>query len=587
MRLTSVFELHVRDLDLGELLPVAGVAPVPGAAREPIDPDLLALGVPHHLGRHLRALQHRLPRLHVLPIARQQHLVERHLAPWLCCEQRDFDRDTRLGLELAPAGGENGVGHEGRNVNGGNRLVKDAGPLRHRVLLRHVSPRRLRHHPELIQAHHRVVADLELEASLLFELTKEVRLLLHEVERHLGVEPHGELALLVLGARPLERALHAANHHLRAEHAAGAMARRTLTSHRLPQRRAHPLAGHLDEAQLRHRERPRTGAVAAEVRAQLLEHLVAVAARLHVDEVDHDDAADVPQAQLPRHLARRFDVRLEDGALGVLLAGVPPSVHVDRRERLGRLDDQVATGRELYPRLEEVHDFRFDIVYVEQRRFGLVQLHPLDEVGLDLLEILHDLVVQHLRVDEQRVDLVREQVADDTAGQARLALQQRRGAHRAGLPLDLFPDAVQVVDLALATLLGEVLGHGADDPAARAGVLGDELRDQVAQLGPLLAVLDLPGHADLGGERHVYEEPTCERDLRGDARSLGADRFLDDLDDARFAALQLVGDVRRAAAGGPAAAVYATVAVLVFPIGRLLVVLRLDQVGGVEEGALF
>src|SRR2546422_3252006 len=33
-------ELDVRDLDLGELLPVPGVAAEPGAPREPIDPDL-------------------------------------------------------------------------------------------------------------------------------------------------------------------------------------------------------------------------------------------------------------------------------------------------------------------------------------------------------------------------------------------------------------------------------------------------------------------------------------------------------------------------------------------------------------------
>src|SRR5207249_1485945 len=83
---------------------------------------------------------------------------------------------------------------------------------------------------------------------------------------------------------------------------------------------------------------------------------------------------------------------------------------------------------QLYPRDEELADLRFDVVLVEQRGLGRVQLHALDQIRVDLLQVLHDLVVQHLRIDEQRVDLVTEEVADDAAGEAGLALQQRRPA---------------------------------------------------------------------------------------------------------------------------------------------------------------
>src|SRR3989475_12029478 len=85
-----------------------------------------------------------------------------------------------------------------------------------------------------------------------------------------------------------------------------------------------------------------------------------VGAGFHVDEVHDDDAADVAQPQLARHLPRRLDVGLQDRALGVLLARVATRVHVDRGEGLGRLDDQVAPGRELHPWLEETADLRFD-----------------------------------------------------------------------------------------------------------------------------------------------------------------------------------------------------------------------------------
>ena len=98
-----------------------------------------------------------------------------------------------------------------------------------------------------------------------------------------------------------------------------------------------------------------------------------------------------------------------------------------------------------------------------------------------------------------------------------------------------------MVDLALAARLGQVVGDGPDDPAARVG--GNQLRDHLAQLGALLAGFDFAGDSNLGGERHVDQEPAGERDLRGDARSLGADGFLDDLDEFGLTALQLVGDV--------------------------------------------
>src|SRR6266700_2960221 len=115
------------------------VAPVAGAARETVDLDLLALAVPHDLRGHLRALQHRFPRLHVLAVAREQDLVERHLAPGLGREQRDLDGDPGLGAELGAAGGENGVRHEGGTLLvawssvKGVRSAVCAGATAHRV----------------------------------------------------------------------------------------------------------------------------------------------------------------------------------------------------------------------------------------------------------------------------------------------------------------------------------------------------------------------------------------------------------------------------------------------------------------------
>src|SRR5438105_15192365 len=102
-----------------------------------------------------------------------------------------------------------------------------------------------------------------------------------------------------------------------------------------------------------------------------------------------------------------------------------------------------------------------------------------------------------------------------------------------------------MVDLAFAARFRQVIGHCPDDPTARIG--WNEFRDELAQLGALLTGFDLPRDSDLGREWHVDQESAGERDLGGDARSLGANGFFDDLDELGLPALQLVGDVGRLA----------------------------------------
>ena len=80
----------------------------------------------------------------------------------------------------------------------------------------------------------------------------------------------------LLVRRPLERPLQPPGHDLGREDPAGPVAGGAFAGHRLPERRPHPLPGHLDQAELRDGERLGAGAVAAEVGAQLLQHPVAV-----------------------------------------------------------------------------------------------------------------------------------------------------------------------------------------------------------------------------------------------------------------------------------------------------------------------
>src|SRR6267142_1723524 len=122
----SSADLHVGDLDFGEVLPVPSVAAIAGAARKAENPDLLVLAVPHDLGRDLGTLDMRRATLYLLAVARDQHVIERHLVPRLCVEERDLDGDARLGAELAATGSEYRVAHRRGTLIGIGTSVKMA-----------------------------------------------------------------------------------------------------------------------------------------------------------------------------------------------------------------------------------------------------------------------------------------------------------------------------------------------------------------------------------------------------------------------------------------------------------------------------
>jgi len=76
-----------------------------------------------------------------------------------------------------------------------------------------------------------------------------------------------------------------------------------------------------------------------------LHHALAVAALVHIDEIDDDDAAQIAQPDLPHNLLDRIHVGLDDRVFQARgLAHVLAGVDIDRDQRLGLVDDDVATA---------------------------------------------------------------------------------------------------------------------------------------------------------------------------------------------------------------------------------------------------
>src|SRR4051812_39607455 len=159
------------------------------------------------------------------------------------------------------------------------------------------------------------------------------------------------------------------------------VARRARAAERLHESLRDALAGHLDQPQLRHLERLGAGLVAGQGVAEDLHPLVAVLLDLHVDEVDHDDPADVAQPQLAGDLLGGLEVVPEDRLLEVRLAHVLAGVHVDHGERLGALDDERPTRGEPDLPVERLEQLLGDVEALEDREALLLRVVELDAVG--------------------------------------------------------------------------------------------------------------------------------------------------------------------------------------------------------------
>ena len=102
--------------------------------------------------------------------------------------------------------------------------------------------------------------------------------------------------------------------------------------------------------------------------AHFVKEFLPVGLLLHVDEVDHDDAADVAQPELSPDFASCLHVGFEDRLLRVFAfpSGIAPRVHVDGHQGFRLLDDDIAALRKIDSGVEQMLDLGLDTVLVEQ-----------------------------------------------------------------------------------------------------------------------------------------------------------------------------------------------------------------------------
>ena len=358
----------------------------------------------------------------------------------------------------------------------------------------------------------------------------------------------------------------------------GAVAGFAVAVDALAERGSHALAGELDEAELADRAEAGAGAVGLEQGAEPLLDLAAVLGGHHVDEVADHDAAHVAEAELACDLVDGFLVGFEGVGLGVAGVAGLAGVDVDGDEGLGLVEDERAARGQGDLAVLDAAELGLDAEAVHERDGVVVEDEPGLRAGVGDLEEVAGAFGGGGVVDDDALDLGGEHVADGADHQVGLGVEL---AGAFGLLLAFFdelPESEEVGEVALELGLGLADAGGSDDEAHVLG--GSELFEDVACGASGVVVLDLSGDAEPLHVRHHDEVSSGDGEVAGEGGSLGADAFLEDLDEDAVAASEALLDGGSFAVRRFGADFFELLAVLAGEVAGV-------DVGEVEEAAAF
>ena len=89
--------------------------------------------------------------------------------------------------------------------------------------------------------------------------------------------------------------------------------------------------------------------------------------RLHVNEIDHDQATQIPQAQLAADLVGGLKIGAGGGFFDVATLGGFSGIDVDRDQGFGRLDDDRTATRQTHGAGKGRFDLAFYLIAGEER----------------------------------------------------------------------------------------------------------------------------------------------------------------------------------------------------------------------------
>ena len=153
--------------------------------------------------------------------------------------------------------------------------------------------------------------------------------------------------------------------------------------------------------------------------------------------------------QLPGDFLGRFEVGLERGVLDVMFARGATGVHVDRDQRFGLVEHDVAAGAQLHDRREHRVELALDRVAREDRLRIAIGLHVLRMARHEHAHEVLGFLVRRFARDDDFVDVLVVEVADRALDQRAFLIDERRRGRLQRQIAHGFPHAQQVFEIAL------------------------------------------------------------------------------------------------------------------------------------------
>ncbi len=362
-------------------------------------------------------------------------------------------------------------------------------------------------------------------------------------DRHLGADFGGA----VLQGFFFDQAQDRQGQRLDVTDDAGAVAAWADDAAAFAQGRTQALTGHFQQAEARDATDLHAGTVGFQAFADFFFHGALVLGRGHVDEVDHDQAADVAQAQLAGDFFSGFQVGLQRGFFDVAAFGGACRVDVDGHQGFGRIDHDGAAGRQFDNALEGGLDLAFDLEAVEQRDAVFVQLDLAGVLRHHLADEGQGFVLGLDAVDQHFADVLAQVVADGADDHVAFLVDQERCGTIQGRFLDRGPELQQVVEVPLHFFAAAAQAGSAHDQAH----VG-RCHQAVQRFTQFVAFFAFDATGNAAGTRvvrHQDQVTTGQADEGGQGGALVATFFFFDLDDDFLAFAQDVLDIDAAFRG--------------------------------------
>ena len=154
----------------------------------------------------------------------------------------------------------------------------------------------------------------------------------------------------------------------------------------LSKTRPHALSRHLDDAEFADRRERALRAIDFEKGGQPFFDLTAMLDESHVDAIDHNQTAEVAQAQLPADFLDRFAICLKGVRFRVAGAAAASAVDVDGNECFGLVKDECASRWKWHNTRVNLVNLSFDSEGLKHRNLAVVVLNRARTLGGDHIE---------------------------------------------------------------------------------------------------------------------------------------------------------------------------------------------------------